>query len=372
VTRLLLVHQPTDGGVGRHVTDLATGLAERGYEVVLCGPAVPSGLPTSHRHEQLNLRRAIGPRADLAALARYAGIVRSVRPDLIHAHSSKAGAIARLGRLLHPRIPVIYTPHGYAFAGYFLRQVERSTYREIERALGRLASRVVCVCEAEARLARAIGPADRVRVVHNGIEPVGAGPVHPRAAEIARRGAVLCALTRLRLGKGLETLIDALPPVRAHHPRVQLAIGGEGPEIDALRARSQTLAIGDAVHFLGRADDPLSNLRGSDLFVHPSWAESFPYVILEAMAVGLPIVASDVGGIGEALVDGESGLLVAPGDTEALSRALIGLLDDAARRTSMGDAAKRRVEQRFTRSAMIGRLVQVYDEVLVSRRRPSV
>ncbi len=366
MTRVLLVYQPTDGGVGRHVTDLAIGLTERGSEVVLCGPAVPKGLYSSYHHVPLDLQRAIAPRADLATLARFASVVRRVRPDVVHAHSSKAGAVTRLGRLIHPRTPVVYTPHGYAFAGYFSREIERSTYREIERILARLAARVICVCEAEARLARTIGPSDRVRVVHNGIEPAGNGPVHPRMVELARMGLVVCALTLLRPGKGLETLIDALPTVLARHPTVQVAIGGEGPDLDALRARALTCGVDHALHFLGGSDDPLSILRGAEIFVHPSWAESFPYVILEAMAVGLPIVASDVGGIGEALVDEESGLLVAATDKDALARALIDLLDDANRRAHMGDAAKRRVESKFTRTAMIDGLISVYAEVLAA------
>lgn len=371
MTRVLLVYQPTDGGVGRHVTDLAIGLTERGIEVVLCGPAVPKGLSSAYPYVSLDLQRAIAPRADLMMLARLAGIVRSVRPDVVHAHSSKAGAVARLGRLIHPRTPVVYTPHGYAFAGHFSREIERSTYRQIERILARLADRVICVCEAEGRLARAIGPRDRVRVVHNGIEPAGNGPVHPRMVELARTGPVVCALTLLRPGKGLETLIDALPTVLARHPLVQIAIGGEGPDLEALRDQAVTRGVADALHFLGTSDDPLGILRGSEIFVHPSWAESFPYVILEAMTVGLPIVASDVGGIGEALVNGESGLLVPAGEVDALARALIDMLDDTPARAHMGKAAKDRAEKQFTQSAMIDRLVGVYDEIRCSRRNPS-
>ncbi len=330
----------------------------------LCGPEPPAGLIGPYRHSRLDLRRAIAPRADAEAIAAYAAIVQSVRPDVIHAHSSKAGAIVRLGRLRHPRIPVIYTPHGYAFAGHFLRELERWTYREIERVLARLASRVVCVCEAEARLARTVSPALRVRVVHNGIEPASAGPIDPRVAELAESGPVVCALTQLRPGKGIETLIDALPRVLARHPRVQVAIGGEGTDLDALRSRARTRGAAEAVHFLGPCEDPLALLRAAGLFAHPSWAESFPYVILEAMSVGLPIVASDVGGITEALPDSETGLVVAPGNADGLARALVSLLDDPAHGARMGAAARARLERRFTRAQMIEGVLAVYDEVL--------
>src|SRR2546429_3162219 len=155
--RVLLCHQPTDGGVGRHVRDIAEGLSEDGFEVILCSPAVPEGTDPALRHVPLDLRRAIVPRTDLAAQVGLARIIAQLRPDVVHAHSSKAGALARLARLARPRLPVLYTPHGVAFAGYFSREIERSAYRAIERALAPLASRIVCVCEAEARLGRPVG-----------------------------------------------------------------------------------------------------------------------------------------------------------------------------------------------------------------------
>jgi glycosyltransferase involved in cell wall biosynthesis len=370
VTRILLCHQPTDGGVGRHIEDLAVGLPELGYEVVLCGPAPPRGLAGSTTHVSLDLRRAVTPRADLVAVAGLAKIVRDLRPDIVHAHSSKAGAVARLARLSHPRTPVVYTPHGYAFAGYFSRPPERVAYRGIERTLAPLASRVVCVCEAEARLARSIGPSNRVRVVHNGVGSAGEGPVDARLAELAHKGPVIGALTLLRPGKGIETLIDATPGVLVRHPDAQVAILGQGPDLEALRARAQLRGVAQATHFLGPISDPLGALRGMEVFVHPSWAEAFPYVILEAMSLAKPIVASEVGGIGEALVDGESGLLVAPRDETTLARAIIDLLDDPDRRARMGAMTLARVRQRFTTAAMIDRLASVYDELVCSSPSP--
>ncbi|HWX75153.1 MAG TPA: glycosyltransferase [Solirubrobacteraceae bacterium] len=361
--RVLLCHQPTDGGVGRHVGDLINGLAAAGHEVVVCSPALPAGAQGAARHVPLDLRRAVAPRADSAALARFASIAREVRPDLIHAHSSKAGAIVRLARLARPRTPVLYTPHGYAFAGHFSRSGERLAYKSIELGLGPLTSLVTCVCEAEARLARSVTPRGRVRVVHNGIVPPPPGPADPLLAELRGRGPVVGALTQLRPGKGLETLLEAAPALLERHADAQLAIVGEGPDLEALREQARELGVAGAVHFMGPSSDPLGSLRGMDVFVHPSWAEAFPYVILEAMAVGRPIVASDVGGIGEAIVHGESGLLAPPRDAVALARALSELLGDRERAARLGQGALQR-SARFTREAMIERLTGVYAEVL--------
>lgn len=362
--RILLCHQPTDGGVGRHIRDLVIGLSAAGHEVVLCSPEIPRGLAQGVDHVQLDLRRAIAPREDLAVLRRFVGLTRSVRADVIHAHSSKAGAIVRLAKPFSPRLPVVYTPHGYAFAGHFSRSAERSAYRAVERALAPLASRVVCVCEAEARLARSVGPASRVRVVHNGIDPAGDGAVGPRIAKLSGRGPVLGALTMLRPGKGLQTLIAALPEVLLAHPSAQLAIIGDGPDLGDLIAQADAAGVRHAVHFLGPSDDPLGALRGMDVFVHPSWAESFPYVILEAMSLARPIVASDVGGIGEAILDGESGLLTTPRDEHSLARALTEMLGSPGLAERLGQAARRRVLSQFTTAAMIGGLLGVYEETL--------
>jgi glycosyltransferase involved in cell wall biosynthesis len=368
--RVLLCHQPTDGGVGRHIRDLIEGLSRSGHEVIACSPGVPEGLARGFTHVPLDLRRAVAPGADASALVRFGAIVNELRPDVIHAHSSKAGAVARLSRPLHPRVPVVYTPHGYAFAGYFTRAAERRAYRGIERVLGPLASRVVCVCEAEARLARSVSPSGRVRVVYNGIAPASAGGPDPRLGDLSARGPVIGALTQLRPGKGLETLLAAAPHILARHPHAQLAIVGDGPDEEALSEQAHSLGVSDAVHFVGPSDDPLAALRGMDVFVHPSWAEAFPYVILEAMSLARPIVASDVGGIGEAVIDGVSGLLVRPRDERALAGALVELLDDRERARRLGDSALTRAG-RFTRTAMVERLTGVYGEIARSfRGRP--
>lgn len=371
--RALVVHQPTDGGVARHVADLATGLAQRGYEVTLCGPTWPEGASRAGQVEQveLELGRAVGPSGDTAAVWRLMRIVRDVRPDIVHAHSSKAGAVTRLERAFNPGLPVIYSPHLYSFASSFADDRRRVAYREIERALAPLASRVVCVCEAEARLARKIGPAARVRVLYNGIAAPSDGPIDPRIAELARLGPVVCALALLHPRKGVQTLIDAVPAVLASHPDTQFAIWGDGPARAALRDQAERLGVSCAVHFLGMCHDSLAGLRGTSAFVCPSLAEAFPYAILEAMASGLPVVASDVGGIGEALRDGESGILVPAGASKAIGRALVELLADPGRRGAMGAAARERFEQRFTLAQMLDGITRIYGEVSPACRTPA-
>jgi glycosyltransferase involved in cell wall biosynthesis len=145
---------------------------------------------------------------------------------------------------------------------------------------------------------------------------------------------------------------------------VQLAIIGDGPGLPDLRARSQRLGVAASVSFAGPTDEPLSALRAMTVFAHPSWAEAFPYVILEAMALGLPIVATAVGGVGEALVDGDSGVLIAPRDAGALARALSELLDEPRKMSALGARALGRARELFTLESMARDIEQVYSELI--------
>jgi glycosyltransferase involved in cell wall biosynthesis len=361
--RVLLVFQPTDGGVFRHVRDLAERLPAHGFDVALAAPPLTEAAPAD-TVVTLPLVRAPSPGADARALSGLVRAVRALRPDIVHAHSSKAGAVARLARLLAPRVPVVYTPHGFAHAGYFESRAQRRAYGLAERALTPLASRIVCVCEAERRLALGLGAGSRARVVHNGIDPPAETPVHPEVAALRERGPVIATVTLLRPGKGIETLLDALPAVLAAHPGVQLAIAGTGVDRERLEGRSRALGVAAAVHFLGFVGETAGVLRGADVFVSSSWAESFPYVVLDAMALGRPIAATRVGGVAEAVRDGECGLLVAPRDAEALARALSRLISEPARAEEMGARARSRVTTRFTRERMLEGLAAVYGDVL--------
>jgi glycosyltransferase involved in cell wall biosynthesis len=361
--RVLLVTQPTDGGVFRHVRDLAEGLPALGFDVALAAPPLTTSAPAG-TVVRLPLVRAPSPGADARALSGLVRAVRALRPDIVHAHSSKAGAVARLARLPAPRIPVVYTPHGYAHAGYFESRAQRRAYGLIERTLTPLASRVVCVCEAERRLALDLGAGGRARVVYNGIGPPADTPVLPEVAAMRDRGPVIATVSLLRPGKGIETLLDALPEVLSVHAGAQLAIAGTGVDRERLEGRARALGVAKAVRFLGFVSDTAELLRGADIFVSSSWAESFPYVVLDAMALSRPIVATRVGGVAEAVRDGESGLLVAPGDAETLAKAIGRLLSDPARAAELGAAARSRVTTRFTRGRMLEDLAAVYSDLL--------
>jgi glycosyltransferase involved in cell wall biosynthesis len=360
VARILMLTQPTDGGAFQHVSRLCAGLAAQGHEPVVAAPLEARPPVLEAELVPLEMVRAVSPPADARAVAAAAGVVRRVRPALVHAHSSKAGAVARLARPAFPRTPLVYTPHGYAFAGYFESERERARYRAVERALAPLASIVLCVCEAERRLAASVGPERRTRVVHNGVPAPDPAPVHPTVARLREQGPVVGMVTLLRPGKGLETLVDALPELLAAHPSASVAVAGSGPDREQIEARARERGVAEALHLIGVTAGPMPLLAGADVFLSASWAESFPYNVLEAMAAGLPVVATDVGGTAEAVADGVTGLVVPPRDPSGLAAALAELLADPDRRAGLGEAGHRRVAELFTVERMLDGTAAIY------------
>jgi glycosyltransferase involved in cell wall biosynthesis len=356
-----MVLRPDEGGAFRHVADLSRGVAEAGHEVAVCGPLVHRADDLAVEVIPLAMTRAIEPRADLASMRGLARIVRSWRPDLIHAHGSKGSVYARAGRVAYPRVPVLYTPHGYPFAGS-LPAPARRRYKQIERLLSRLSTLVVCVCEAERRLALSVGTR-RTTVVYNGTEPDPPRQVVSSMEGLRNGGPVVLAVTGLRPGKGVETLVQSWPAVLERRPDAILAIAGEGPERERITNMIEAAGIERSVHLLGNIAPAELALWGADLFVSPSWSESFPYAVLEAMAVGLPTVATEVGGTGEAVADGVTGQLVPPRDAGALAIAIADLLSEEAMLRAMGEAARRRHLERFTVQRMVENTLAVYDGV---------
>jgi glycosyltransferase involved in cell wall biosynthesis len=367
--RILMILRPDEGGAFQHVTALSAGVAAAGHDVAICGlEALPREelepwVDPAVEVIPLKMVRPITPAMDARGVAGLGRVFREWAPDVIHAHGSKEAALGRAARVARPRTPFAYTPHGYAFAKPWMSAGERRVYRLSERVLSPLATVVVCICEAERRLAMEVGPKSRTRVVHNGIAPPGPRDPDPFVRSLRERGPVVCALSGLRVGKGVETLIEAFGRVAERHPGASLVVAGEGPEGPALEALAAGLGLADSVRFLGEVDDVFTVLAAADLFVQPSWSESFPYAVLEAMAAGVPIVATDVGGTGEAIEDGRSAVLVPARDPGALASGISGMLGDPERRGELARAANLRFMERFTLERMVAGTVEIYSEL---------
>jgi glycosyltransferase involved in cell wall biosynthesis len=340
------------GGAENVVLRLAAGLRAAGDE-----PVVVTMRPgwMTERAEAEGFEVWLAPQARGLApgwVPRFALRLRRGGIDCLHSHEFAmnvyGGAAARL-----VGIPSVATIHGRNWATGSRRR--GLAYR----ALRRLGMRVVAVSrDLAAFLAAGLPlPLEAISVVHNGI-PLAA-PL-PAAAHAAARAA-----TRRSLGIPVDAplllAVGNLYPVKDHAtllraaatlPGVSVAIAGRGEEEEKLRALAAELGLGARLHLLGLRDDVADLHRAADLFVQPSRSEGLPLAILEAMGAGLPVVATRVGGIHEAVIDGRTGRLVPPADPAALAAALRELLDAPERRAAFGRAGAARAEQEFSLRAM--------------------
>jgi len=345
---LLLITLAEVGGAQSYVAALLPALAER-YEVVLAaygeGPLREAAARAGARFVPLrNVRRPINPLRDLAGVLELVSLFRRERPQVVHASSSKAGVLGRLAAAA-TGVPVrFFTVHGWAFSAY--SGLASRLYRVSDRLMAPLTTVTICVSETELAAGLAAGTcrAEHSVVIHNAVDVTAA----PRSLH---DGATprLIAVGRLKAPKDFLTLVRALAalPDRAY----EAVIVGDGPERGAVEEEIRRLGLGDRVELLGERGDVPELLAGSDVFVLSSRSEGLPVSVLEAMAAKLPVVASRVGGLVELVVDGETGLLVPPGDEAALTEALRRLVDDRELRRKLGAAGRARAEASFDLSA---------------------
>lgn len=359
----LLTRGDIVGGASIHVRDVAVGLRERDIETSVLlggeGPVAALLAASDVSYEVVPaLNRAINPFHDARALHAIVRTLSTRRPDLLAAHTSKSGALGRIaGRLLG--IPVIYTPHSWAFdVGNPPRQAW--VHLQLERALARLPATLINVSDYERSLALRAGvgrPAQHV-CIHNGIPDIP-----PRLlARPSHTTARLVMVARFEPQKDHETLLRALFLVRDLPWTAELV--GAGPTLPDAVALVRELGMDGRVAFVGHSERVAERLAAAQLFVLSTHWESFPLSVLEAMRAALPVVATDVGGIREAIQHGSTGFLVPRGDPVALAAALVPLLRDPALRADIGTAARAAFVQRFAADAMLDRLEELYRSVI--------
>jgi glycosyltransferase involved in cell wall biosynthesis len=179
-------------------------------------------------------------------------------------------------------------------------------------------------------------------------------------------------VANLRAEKGHDVLIDAAPQILEAHPDAEFVLAGEGPHRDALMERARRRGVADRIQFLGQCRDVPAVLAGADLFVLPSRSEALPNAVIEAMAAGLPVVASNVGGIPELITDGVSGVLVSPGDPRALAGAVIGVMEEPGRAVQMGREARDFVTRELGFGRLVARIEALYLSAIERRARATV
>jgi glycosyltransferase involved in cell wall biosynthesis len=288
--------------------------------------------------------------------------MRRFRPDVVHTHLTKSDAVGLAAAVLAGAPARISTVHSAD------PRLERLPWRTAFAAILRCAHRVVAVSPAvREHLRRFVGLGEpRVTVIPNSVD-VGrfdSSFVAMRQEPPPERPRVVGIIGRLVPEKGHDDLLRAFSRIRARRGGVELEIVGEGPLRDRLERQAEELGLAAHVRFTGFVDDIAGVLRRIDVLAMPSRFEGLPLALLEGMAAALPIVAARVGGIPDAVTDGEHGLLVPAGDVPALAAAIGDLLDDRPKAILLGRTARTRAEREFDRRVAHEKVVQLYQAVL--------
>ena len=392
------------GGMALQTRLLSEGIAARGHEVTVITTRHPDGCTTEerngvHTHYLAGTRPGITEGgwwgASVAALAR----LQAEQPfDVVWSQSIAAARVARSARcagapplvsFIHGTGPamarslingIVLTPGGWTTTLAASRRLARcvSNFVLVDRPIYRRAGAVIAVSEAvRASIATWYRvPAERLFVVPNGVDTTRFGPdVATRVRERRRLGyddatRVLLVCGALTPQKGVDVAIEALARLARRDPRVQLVVAGEGPHRAALQRRARTKGVEQLVRFVGAvpADLMPGLYNAADVFLFPTVrVEAFGMVTAEAMATGLPVVVSRVGAIPEVVRDGESGVLVPPGDVDALTAAIEGVLADPERAAALGRRGRERALSTFTLHSRIDRVLAIFEAVAARR-----
>jgi glycosyltransferase involved in cell wall biosynthesis len=330
------------------------------------------------------LVRCLGPEVrpleDLCATVQLVRLVRRFRPDLVHTHTAKAGALGRLAVLLaaRPHPVVVHTFHGHVLEHYF-GPVTTAIYRATERALARATDRLVGVSQAtvDDLVRLRIAPRSKFRVVPLGLEldrfrELDAGMRADFRREVgAGEGDVLFTYVgRLVPIKRVDLMLRSFARARAVDPRIRLAIVGDGELRAELESLSRSLGLEKQVRFLGYRSDLERIAAGADAALLTSASEGTPVSLIEAAAAGRPAIATAVGGVPDVVVE-DAGLLVQAGDEAGLAAAIERMAADRDARKAMGQKARSHVLERFAISRLVADIDALYEELLEHAERGS-
>jgi len=364
------------GGAPKVVLDTLARLDGRQYACSLA-----TGLASSPQTDMLPSARALGipvfvvpqlvrdvrPCKDVGALLKLIGLIQHGRYDLVHAHTCKAGFLGRLAAR-HCGVPsVLYSPHGTILQGYF-GKTKTALFTTLDRVAARYTDRIICLTQHEIQqcLDAGIGRRHQYGFVYNGVDlaAYGARKRDRSAARVALGLAdddrVCVTVGRLVPVKGHRFLLEAVARAQAAVPGLKLLCAGEGPEDKELLRLADRLGLGQHIRFLGFRNDIAEILSACDVFVLPSLNEGLGLVLLEAMASGLPIVATRVGGVPEVVHEKVTGLLVPPRAAGALCDAVVSLFQRPEQMAQMGAKALARVQERFSIEAAVDKLERIY------------
>src|SRR5665213_535351 len=327
---LFVITKANWGGAQRYVFDLASAAKNKGF-LVTVATGGEGELTRRLRSEGIavelvaGLGRDVRIGGDLRALAQLYRLMRRTQPDIVHLNSSKAGFTGALAAHFADVPKILFTAHGWAF-NEPRAWWQKNIFGMLHHATILLSHTTICNSQSTYDdVACMPGAAKKLVVIHNGVRPVDLlAKLDARVilAPALRDKFWLGTLSELHKVKGLPVALESFAEIADRFPETALVIMGDGEERGRLEKLAAQLKIAERVHFCGYVENGPSYLPALDLFLLPSLSESFGYVVLEAGLAGLPVIASKVGGVPEIIKDGEDGVLVAPGDSQALAAAL--------------------------------------------------
>jgi glycosyltransferase involved in cell wall biosynthesis len=368
--KICIISETFHAGVGRHIVDVARALAAKNHEVhVLYSDrrldrnflAEIQSQPGIRCHA-IPMPRGICP-ADIKAFRQIKAYVKAHGPfDIVHGESSKGGGYARLLKLFGAKT-VIYSPHAFVTLSPVVPRLKKFVYHAIEVVLAQLTSRVICTSYSEEEHARWLGISqNKLAMIFNGSDPVETPDRSQIRAGlgITPEQIVVGYAGRMEDQKAPNRLIDAALLLLPKMPNLHLLMIGDGPKREYLEVRMRKAGLADRVSWTG-AVDARQYMPAMDIFALPSRYEGFPYVLLEALNAGLPVVSTPVGGALESVVPGVNGMIVPHDDPREMAGALQRLTLDANLRRAMARASKERAAK-FSIPRMVSALEHLYFE----------
>jgi len=303
-------------------------------------------------------------KADLSALLRLVRLWKQDKPDILHTHLYHAGITGRIfGSWLNIKAIVVHQ-HG--------PEVERNGFRSwLDASTSPRVTQFIASCFAVSRTMqdREGIPSQKIKVIYNGIRiPNRLDTAKPIEWQEPEGSTKIACVGRFMPEKGQEYLLDAMAILKSNGYSPHLVFFGDGPLLTHIKSQSQKYGMSSQITFMDVRRDILEWLPHFDIFVLPSAWEGISLALLEAMASGLPVIATAVGGTSEVVIDYENGILVPSGDVSALADALIVLIDNPDLRTRMGEAAHQRISQEFTVDQSVNKISHLYDQLLMESR----
>lgn len=363
---LHVIRNLNDGGMERVVADLVAAMGRRQEIEPHVLSLEPGGrfADILRGHAEIHVAQR-GTKLSLLRPARLAADIARIAPDIVHAHSGTWFKTARAARMAGTQC-VVYTEHGRQFPDPLLNRV-------LDGAAAQLTDSVVVVSTAlrEHMIRRLRVPETKTRVIVNGIDVEAVRAEGSMSDATTREAHVVTfvAVGRLEAVKGLSLLVDVVQQWPASAPECRVLIAGEGSQRDELKRRVEMAGLSDRIRFLGWVQDPVRLIKAADVYLLPSYSEGTSISLLEAMASGLPPVASAVGGNPEVLGPELTEWLFPSGDIAGLRDRMVELAASADLRALVGSRARERVEQAYSLRAMVDAYLAVYRHLLLNRSR---